>query len=243
MSALKTETRDVHDFNEVSLQGIGDLIIEQDPNGPESLTIEADPTVLGRLTSRVENGRLILAFDVAWYDWLGLGLEWLFTWDKTVRYHLKVRQLNRVNLSGAATLTADRLASDALNLILSGAGKMKIGELEAKDCRIDISGSGTIQVEKLQAAALSSAISGAGNIELAGAADALDVRLSGAGNLRATRLQSQTARVSVSGVGNADLAVAQSLNASLSGTGNIRYHGTPHVSQHMSGMGKISQAV
>src|SRR5512140_2597108 len=128
--ALKTETRDVHDFSEVALQGVGELVIEQDPNGVESLTIEADSDILPRLSSRVDNGRLILGFDMPWYEWLGWGLEWLLTPNKTIRYHLKARTLNSIALSGAAEMTAGKLSAAAFSLLLGGTGRMRIRELE-----------------------------------------------------------------------------------------------------------------
>lgn len=239
---LKTETRSVQNFSELVLKGIGELIVEIDPEGPESLTVEADATVLERLESRVENGCLTLSFKVPFIDWLGWGLEWLFTWDKTLRYHLKARQLKRIEIDGAADVKAGHLQAEAFQLALNGAGKIRLDELQAGVCRISLSGSGDVRVGKMKVDSLSCLLSGAGNIEMSGTADDLDARLSGAGSLRAAGLQSQTAHVILSGVGSAEVAVAQSLNAALSGAGSVRYHGSPQVVQNVSGMGRVSQA-
>jgi hypothetical protein len=121
--ATITETRSVRNFTEIALQGYGELTIEQNPDAPESLVIEADQDLMSRLTSVVRDGRLILGFDMPWYDWLGWGLEWLFTPNKAIRYHISLKQLSGVALSGAANLTAGRLQSGAFPANPSGTCK------------------------------------------------------------------------------------------------------------------------
>ena len=237
--ALKTETRDVHDFNEVALQGVGELVIEQDPGGVESLTIEADSEIMPRLSSRVDNGRLILGFDMPWYEWLGWGLEWLLTPNKTIRYHLKARTLTSIALSGAAELSAGRLSASAFSLLIGGTGKMRVSELETGTCRITISGAGSITVDKLQAKSLLATISGTGEVVLTGTSSDADVRISGAGSLRGYGLEVQTGRVSISGAGSAELTAQQSLGVTISGAGEVKYHGAAQASQTISGVGKV----
>ncbi len=237
--ALKTEIRNVQGFSEVALQGIGELVIEQDPNGVESLTIEADSDVMPRLSSRVENGRLILGFDMPWYEWLGWGLEWLLTPNKTIRYHLKARTLTSIALSGAAELTAGKLSASAFNLMLGGAGSMRVSELETGTCRVTLSGAGKITVDKLQAKTLLATISGTGELVLSGTSADAEVHLSGAGSLKGYGLEVQTGRVSISGAGGAEITAQQSLGATISGAGEVRYHGAALASQTVSGIGKV----
>jgi hypothetical protein len=237
--ALKTEVREVHDFSEVALQGVGELVIEQDPGGVESLTIEADSEILPRLSSRVEGGRLILGFDMPWYEWLGWGLEWLLTPNKTIRYHLKARTLNSIALSGAAELTTGKLSASAFSLMLGGAGRMRVGELEAATSRITISGAGNITVDKLQAKTLLATISGTGEVVLAGTSSDAEVHLSGAGSLKAYGLEVQTARLSISGAGGAEITAQQALGVSISGAGEVKYRGAAQASQTISGVGKV----
>jgi hypothetical protein len=55
---LTTQSRPVSEFTEVELLGDGELSIEQ--TGSESLSIEAEDTILPMLRSRIANGRLIL---------------------------------------------------------------------------------------------------------------------------------------------------------------------------------------
>ena len=220
--ASVTEKRDVRDFNEVALQGYGDLVIEQNPDAPESLEIEADQDILSRLTSQVRNGRLILGFDMPWYDWLGWGLEWLFTSNKSIHYRISLKQVNSVALSGSASLTSDRLQSEGLKLVVSGSGKVRLGEVQTGSLGLTISGSGDIEVS-------------------AGAAPRLEINISGSGRVRTADVESQDTHVTISGSGNAQVAASQALSVHISGSGDVKYKGSPKVNQSISGAGSVRQ--
>ncbi len=220
--ATVTEKRDVRDFNEVALQGYGDLVIEQNPDAPESLEIEADQDILSRLTSEVRNGRLILGFDMPWYDWLGWGLEWLFTSNKSIHYRISLKQVNVVALSGSASLTASRLQSEGLKLVVSGSGKVRLGEVQAGSLGMTISGSGDIEVS-------------------GGTAPKLDLMISGSGRVRTADVESQDTHVTISGSGNAQVAAGQALTVHISGSGDVKYRGSPKINQSISGAGSVKQ--
>ncbi len=217
-----TEKRDVHDFKEVALQGFGDLVIEQNPDAPESLEIEADQDILSRLSSQVRDGRLILGFDMPWYDWIGWGLEWLFTANKSIHYHLSMKQVNSVALSGAATLTSNHLQSEALKLVISGSGKARLADVQAGSLGMTISGSGDIEVS-------------------AGSAPKLDIMVSGSGRVRTADVEAQDAHLTISGSGNVQVAASQTLTVHISGSGDVRYKGNPKVNQSISGSGSVKQ--
>jgi len=220
--ATVTEKRDVRDFNEVALQGYGDLLIEQNPDAPESLEIEADQDILSKLTSQVRNGRLILGFDMPWYDWIGWGMEWLFTTNKSIHYRLSLKQVNSVALSGSASLTSSRLQSQALKLVVSGSGKVRLGELQAGSFALTISGSGDIEVS-------------------AGTAPKQDIMISGSGRVHTLGVQTEDTHVTISGSGNAQVDASQSLTVHISGSGDVKYKGSPKVNQSISGAGSVRQ--
>ncbi len=220
--ATVTEKRDVRDFNEVALQGYGDLVIEQNPDAPESLEIEADQDIMSKLTSQVRNGRLILGFDMPWYDWIGWGLEWLFTANKSIHYRLSLKHVNSVALSGSASLISNRLESQSLKLVVSGSGKVRLGELQAGSFALTISGSGDIEVS-------------------AGKAPKQDIMISGSGRVHTAGVQTQDTHVTISGSGNAQVDASQTLTVHISGSGDVKYKGTPQVNQSISGAGSVRQ--
>jgi len=106
-----------------------------------------------------------------------------------------------------------------------------------------ISGAGTIATaEPIRATALSTLISGAGNVTLNGSASDHNVVISGAGAVHAFDLVASRCTALISGQGSAEVHATQSLDATISGVGNVIYDGNPAaVSQHVSGVGSVSR--
>jgi hypothetical protein len=125
------EVRDVSDFQEVALEGVGTLIIEQGET--ESLRIEAEPKVLRRIETEVSNGRLTIRPDRS------------FETREPITYFLGVKQLHGIELAGAGRVEAAQLNSDQLRISGSGAGAVVIDGLTANT--LDVSVSGNVQVE------------------------------------------------------------------------------------------------
>ncbi|MCC2629793.1 MAG: hypothetical protein K0S14_3443 [Thermomicrobiales bacterium] len=125
------EVRDVHDFQEVSLEGVGTLVIEQGET--ESLTIEAEPKVLQRIETEVRNGRLTIRPDRS------------FETREPITYFLGAIQLNGIELAGAGQVEVAQLNTDQLRIDGSGAGAVIIDSLTANT--LDVTVSGNVQAE------------------------------------------------------------------------------------------------
>jgi hypothetical protein len=125
------EVRDVRDFSEVSLEGVGTLVIEQGET--ESLTIEAEPRVLRRIATEVRNGRLTIRPDRS------------FETREPITYFLGVRELTGLELAGAGRIEVAQLSSDQLRFNGSGAGAVVIENLTANT--LDVTASGNVKAE------------------------------------------------------------------------------------------------
>jgi hypothetical protein len=125
------EVRDVHDFQEVALEGVGTLLIEQGET--ESLTIEAEPKVLERIETEVSNGRLTIRPDRS------------FKTREPITYYLTVKQLIGIELAGAGRVEVAELSTDQLRIIGTGAGAVVIDGLTANT--LDVTASGNVQAE------------------------------------------------------------------------------------------------
>jgi hypothetical protein len=125
------EVRDVRDFQEVALDGVGTLMIEQGET--ESLTIEAEPKVLKRIETEVRNGKLTIRPDRS------------FSTRESITYHLTVKQLTGIELAGAGRVEAAQLNSDQLRINGSGAGAVAIDSLTANT--LDVTAAGNVQAE------------------------------------------------------------------------------------------------
>jgi hypothetical protein len=125
------EVRDVHDFQEVALEGVGTLMIEQGKT--ESLTIEAEPKVLKRIETEVRNGKLTIRPDRS------------FSTRESITYHLTVKQLIGIELAGAGRVESAQLSSDQLRIDGKGAGGVVIDNLTANT--LDLTAAGNVQTE------------------------------------------------------------------------------------------------
>lgn len=200
-----TEQRDVRDFNEVVLSGIGQLSVSQ--TGSESLTIEAEDNILPRLTATVAGQRLMLGTEPGAH----------FAPRKPIRYTLTIKDLSVVRISGAGSIEIPALGTPALRLEISGAGSLRVtglaaekvdvvlsgagsatcaGEVREQDVRI--SGAGSYHGEDLASVKAQATISGTGSAYLH-VTEQLDARVSGIGSV--VYSGSPSVQKTVSGIG------------------------------------------
>lgn len=104
-----------------------------------------------------------------------------------------------------------------------------------------LTGSGNITISDMNADAASINLQGSGNITTSGKAQNVQATLTGSGNIVCADLQASSATVRISGSGNISVNASQSLDASISGSGTIKYRGNPtRVNQSVTGSGSIN---
>ena len=138
--------------------------------------------------------------------------------------HLKITigmsELSGVSNFGTASVVSDHIwEADAFETLLSGSGDIDIN---------------------LRSDALNSVITGSGSVRVTGQASTSKVVISGSGAYQGAALDTDRAKVVITGSGNASVEVHQRLTGTISGSGNIYYHGHPHdVDVLITGSGKI----
>ncbi len=106
-------------------------------------------------------------------------------------------------------------------------GSISARGVRADSLRIRISSSGGVSIASLAASSLEVLINSSGSLRAEGTVDRQDVLLSSSGNYSAGGLECKTARVRVSSSGSATLRVSDSLDASVTSSGDVRYYGNP----------------
>lgn len=207
---VKTETRQVSDFNTIVLDYPAEVTVRQGKS--ESLKIEAEDNLLPQLSTEVQSGTLYL--KNAEQNW---GQRVNPT--KPVIVTISVVDLNNIQFPTAGKMLVESLQTDSLAISVSGAGDVTLTDLKASDLNLNLSG--------------------AGNLKADGISDTLQLNISGLGNFNGEGLQSQTADINISGAGNAQVWVERQLNAGISGAGSIDYYGSPQVSERISGVGNV----
>ena len=205
------DARPVSNFDKLSLNGIGDLILTQ--GDQESLRIEGEDNILGQIETKVQDGTLVISL---------MDPNWEETVQPTHRvvYHLSMKNVHQLELTGVGSINIGQLKTDELEILSSGVEGIDIGNLSAQTLKV--------------------ALRGEGQCNLGGQVDSQEVELSGTGQYNASKLQSQDAAVDLSGSGSASVWVEKSLTANLSGTGSVYYYGAPQVEKTITGTGGVN---
>ena len=224
---VAAEEHEVRDFTSVTFATIGQLLIEQGEE--EGLRIEAEDNLLPYFESEIHNGELIIreAGNVTLQP------------TQPVRFHLRVRTLEGLAVTGSGSASAARLAAETFSAQLTGSGDLTLGQLAAVNVRAQLSGSGAMEIAALTATQLDAQLTGAGAMQFAGEVRSQQLTLSGSGDYRAAALHSHTADVVLTGSGAVQLHVAEKLSARLTGSGSILYTGAPMVESQITGSGWI----
>ncbi|HEY2518012.1 MAG TPA: head GIN domain-containing protein [Polyangiaceae bacterium] len=106
---------------------------------------------------------------------------------------------------------------------------------------LDVSGAGSVTVTGLKTDALRVRLSGAGSVKISGQAASENIALSGVGSFDGKDFATKTAKVAVSGAGSAEIRASDTLDANISGVGNLDYFGDPKVTKSISGVGAIAK--
>jgi Putative auto-transporter adhesin, head GIN domain len=106
---------------------------------------------------------------------------------------------------------------------------------------VELSGSGDVgTIGTFNFTDLSLFISGSGNFSFAGTCKKMNAKVSGSGDIRAFDLPTEVVTARISGSGNMQLNVSQTLDATISGSGDIIYKGSPTtVTKSISGSGSV----
>jgi hypothetical protein len=103
-----------------------------------------------------------------------------------------------------------------------------------------LTGSGSIDVTGMQANTVKFDLPGSGNINASGLAETVNISLGGSGNILCGDVQAGSAAIQLSGSGNITVFASESLEATIQGSGNIRYRGSPaKVDKSVPGSGTI----
>jgi hypothetical protein len=204
----RTEIREIEDASSVVLRGAGDLTIRL--GDAPSLTVTGGANVLERLTTEVEDDRLVIDLERGPIVVGGNDLD----------FDITVTSLEAVLIAGSGSVSAEFGDADDVTLEIRGSGEIETDELDATTVRASISGSGTIVPD--------------------GTAEELVVQVSGSGDVDASALRADRARVVLSGSGEISVDASDSLDVVLSGSGTVRYAGRPEIRSSVSGSGEIT---
>ena len=129
---------------------------------------------------------------------------------------------------------------DLEKLVIQGGVRLETkGYVDLKDFYLHVEGGANVEMN-LKANNVKVIGEGGVKFEFDGVAGELDATISGAGYLDAIDLKTKTCDIRIEGVGAGSVYATESLNATISGVGKIRYKGDPKVYKKVEGIGIVS---
>src|SRR3989442_9529953 len=148
------EQRTVGDFDSVLWNASGELYIEQAAR--TGLSIEAEPAVLAKVVTAVQQRRLSIAFSS----------DRVVT-RQPVRFRLAVRSLAALETRGSGSVHIGPLATDELSLHLAGSESVLLARLHARRLEARLDGASDLAIEGGQVDRQRIVIGGAANYRAA----------------------------------------------------------------------------
>jgi hypothetical protein len=175
----------------------------------EKLTVEAEDNLLPYIVTEMRSGRLLVRTQN------GVNLDS----TRPIRYLLTVKALEGLDISSSGDITSEALQAERFNIGVSSSGNLNLDGLTAESLRADLSSSGDVNIA-------------------GGEVSELDLGLSSSGNFNAEDMGADSASVTVSSSGDARIRVSEVLDARLSSSGNLYYHGDPELEVRTSSSGE-----
>jgi putative autotransporter adhesin-like protein len=147
-----TDVRAVPAFDGVELRGSNNLVVRVGPK--RAVTVYADDNLLGRVTTRVEGGALVVGNRAG-----------SFTTRSPMYVEITTPSLRSVVLSGSGVVRASGRAA-SLDVALTGSGDAQLEQLVAREVTVVVSGSGRAVVTATRA--LDASVTGSGVIVYGG---------------------------------------------------------------------------
>ncbi len=248
LNAQNREKRNVGEFTKIAFRIPGKVYLRQ--GNATSVEIEGSKDVLSIIKTEVDGSTLKIHSPSKW-NWSNN--------DKPTVY-ITVRDLEGVSVSGSGDLMGEsKFSVRDLDLNVSGSGSLKLqiessGEVEAdvsgsgnlqlkgssRGIESDVSGSGRVVLDMTINGEADFSISGSGRIEARGKAKEVTTAISGSGRVMGADLETNRCRVRISGSGGVEIHVLDELDANITGSGSVGYHGNPtKVNGSSSGSGRV----
>jgi len=207
---LPSEVREVPSFSGISISVHGNVHLRQ--GHEQKVIVEGSQRVLEDLITEVRSGILSIRMPS----------RWNFRRSEELTVYITVTGLESLSVSGSASVFTDSpLTAGDLTVVISGSGRVEIGELSARTMNTTVSGSGRLTL--------------GGNRNL----ESHKVVISGSGRVESISPATEKAEISISGSGRCTIHAISALNVRISGSGRVNYKGNPLVDARISGSGSV----
>jgi hypothetical protein len=128
------ENREVRDFEEIEIEGIGEVLISQGED--EALSIQTDNNLLEYIRTKVSGNTLRITFV----------RQKNLVPSSSILFYIYLKDLTRIESTGAGIIRSNALSTDELEINSSGLAKIDIRALSSVDLSVNITGAGDIEL-------------------------------------------------------------------------------------------------
>lgn len=205
-----TITRTTSDYDAVKFAGSFDYVLVSGTEG--KIKIEGEENLLQYIITEVKNGTLSIRTENR------INLQ--TSRNKTIKVTVPFEAIDAVSLSGSGDVWNESVIS-------------------ATNFKASITGSGDVTLE-VEATAIDASVTGSGDLTLKGKTNSLKASVTGSGDYKGSNLSANDVDVSVTGSGDAKVVCHGHLKARVSGSGDIKYTGSPKTEDSkVAGSGSI----
>ncbi|NOR87564.1 MAG: hypothetical protein GQ527_08155 [Bacteroidales bacterium] len=239
------EERTTKVFTAIENNCSADIIITQ---GDEyGIFVNAAEKYIDKIKTEVRAGTLVIDIKGNIYNTSEIVIE------------VSVKNLHEIVMNSSGDIEIEgQLSSSSFNLELHGSGDFE-GAFNVKDMEVSIHGSGDAEIsgingslnltqrgsgdfegESLHLASCYLSMNSSGDTELSGTSAMMEVKQNGSGDFDGRSFKVQTAKIRKTSSGKADVYVTDTIDASISGSGDLNIKGSPEITNFSaSGSGSI----
>lgn len=237
-----SQERTVSTFTALESRGNFTVTIFQDSSiKTQTITIFAQENIIDLITTSISGQSLIIDTDEC------------YNTNEEVTITVRTPALSQIILNGSGDiLLQDRIRKSQIELVLNGSGNIRTTPsfpiTGASNCTAKLKGSGTMELDFDSTSVVNASVDGSGTITLKGEAITNNLSSNGSGNIKAFDLPVLTSTVELIGSGiieltatDANIPSTATINAQLSGSGQILIKGNGTLKSKIFGSGKIER--
>lgn len=122
-----------------------------------------------------------------------------------------------------------------------GSGNVLVENFAGGSIDVDAAGSGNMRLNGIKPDRLAILIDGSGDVDASGSGGSVIARIKGSGSIDTTNFRAKTVEANISGSGDIKVHADEKLNAVIDGAGNIEYSGKARVTQSVTGAGSVDR--
>ena len=135
-----------------------------------------------------------------------------------------------VTLQGSGDIKIQNMTASSGSIKLQGSGDIDVKEYcKSGELTVGLQGSGDVKIKNIESTSTNAELSGSGDMELSGDTQTAVLTLNNSGNIRADKMKAQTVKATVKGSGDITCYATEELVGNVLGSGSIRYKGEPKV--------------